>query len=70
MPGAHPPAKDLCLLLASASNLCPVRISKGGNRGGKSSKQHMQLHKEKGEAQGDKVVPVAPLLGSPVALVP
>jgi hypothetical protein len=54
------------LLLASASNLCPVRRSKGGTRRGNSSKcistaegtrrgnsskQHMQLQ----QAQGEKV---------------
>jgi hypothetical protein len=37
MPGAHPPAKYICLLLAMQRNLCPVRRSKGGNRGGKSA---------------------------------
>jgi hypothetical protein len=49
MPGAQLPAKYLCLLLATFAfdlrnakakvqrNLCPLRISKGGNRGGKSA---------------------------------
>jgi hypothetical protein len=52
MPAAQPPAKDLCLLLASASTGTRGPLLGRYGHKGNSSKQHMQLHKAKGE---DKV---------------
>jgi hypothetical protein len=62
MPAAQLPAKYLCLLLASACNLCPLRRSKGGTRGGTRRGKRRQ-GKQKEEEVNKRGIPGLGQLG-------